>query len=65
MAKSYGVAGVVASFLNRGVSLRARRLSSDEAELVAQYRALTENDQARDALSDWGDEKCVAVLKRR
>jgi len=27
------------------VSLRARRLSSDEAELLAQYRALTENDQ--------------------
>jgi hypothetical protein len=45
MAKSYGVAGVVASFLTRGVALRARRLSSDEAELVAQYRALTENDQ--------------------
>ena len=45
MAKSYGVAGVVASFLNRGVALRARRLSSDEAELLAQYRTLTENDQ--------------------
>ena len=45
MAKSYGVAGVVASFLTRRVSLRARRLSSDEAELLAQYRALTESDQ--------------------
>lgn len=45
MAKSYGVAGVVACFLTRRVPLRARRLSSDEAELLAQYRALTESDQ--------------------
>ncbi|ASV37043.1 hypothetical protein ACW9I8_15400 [Pseudomonas reactans] len=45
MASSYGVAGVVASFLARRVSLRGRRLSSDEVELLAQYRALTENDQ--------------------
>ncbi|WP_338479851.1 hypothetical protein VRB67_05585 [Pseudomonas trivialis] len=45
MAKSYGVAGVVACFLTRRMSLRGRRLSSDEAELLAQYRALTENDQ--------------------
>ncbi|UII72701.1 hypothetical protein LVW35_05845 [Pseudomonas sp. HN11] len=45
MAKSYGVAGVVASFLARRVSLGGRRLSSDEVELLAQYRALTENDQ--------------------
>ena len=45
MAKSYGVVGVVASFLARRVSLRGRRLSSDEVELLAQYRALTENDQ--------------------
>ncbi|KAA6167567.1 MULTISPECIES: hypothetical protein [Pseudomonas] len=45
MAKSYGVAGVVASFLTRRVYLRTRRLSSDEAELLAQYRALTESDQ--------------------
>lgn len=45
MAKSYGVAGVVVSFLARRVSLRGRRLSSDELELLAQYRALTENDQ--------------------
>ncbi|AMN79225.1 MULTISPECIES: hypothetical protein [Pseudomonas] len=45
MASSYGVAGVVALFLARRVSLRGRRLSSDEAELLAQYRALTENDQ--------------------
>ena len=45
MAKSYGEAGVVASFLTRRVSLRGRRLSSDEAELLAQYRALTENVQ--------------------
>ena len=45
MASSYGVAGVVASFLARRVSLHGRRLSSDEAELLAQYRALTENDQ--------------------
>lgn len=44
MAKSYGVAGAVTSFLTRSV-LRARKLSSDEAELLAQYRALTENDQ--------------------
>ncbi|MDR9873636.1 hypothetical protein RJC98_00470 [Pseudomonas allii] len=45
MAKSYGVAGAVACFLTRRVSLRGRRLSSDEMELLAQYRALTENDQ--------------------
>ncbi|CRM19206.1 MULTISPECIES: hypothetical protein [Pseudomonas] len=45
MAKSYGVAGVVASFLARRLSLRGRRLSSDEAELLTQYRALNENDQ--------------------
>ena len=45
MAKSYGVAGVVASFLARSVSLRGRRLSSDEVELLTQYRALTESDQ--------------------
>ncbi|MBP1128101.1 MULTISPECIES: hypothetical protein [Pseudomonas] len=45
MAKSYGVAGVVACFLTRRMSLRSRRLSSDEAELLAQYRALTEDDQ--------------------
>jgi hypothetical protein len=45
MAKSYGVAGVVVCFLTRRMSLRGRRLSSDEAELLAQYRALTENDQ--------------------
>jgi len=45
MAKSYGVAGAVAFFLTRRLSLRGRRLSSDEAELLAQYRALTENDQ--------------------
>jgi hypothetical protein len=45
MAKSYGVAGVVASFLARRGFLRGSRLSSDEAELLAQYRALTESDQ--------------------
>ncbi|CRM25967.1 hypothetical protein AOA59_03130 [Pseudomonas sp. 2822-15] len=45
MTKSYGVAGAVASFLGRRMSLRGRRLSSDEVELLAQYRALTENDQ--------------------
>jgi hypothetical protein len=45
MAKSYGVAGVVSSFLARRMSLRGRRLSSDEAELLEQYRALTESDQ--------------------
>ncbi|AUZ45124.1 hypothetical protein [Pseudomonas orientalis] len=45
MAKSYGVAGVVAAFLTRGMSLRGRRLSSDEVELLAHYRALTESDQ--------------------
>ncbi|WLH86085.1 hypothetical protein [Pseudomonas sp. FP2338] len=45
MTKSYGVAGAVASFLSRQMSLRGRRLSSDEVELLAQYRALTENDQ--------------------
>lgn len=45
MTKSYGVAGAVASFLSLRMSLRGRRLSSDEVELLAQYRALTENDQ--------------------
>ncbi|MGA9704830.1 hypothetical protein [Pseudomonas sp.] len=45
MAKSYGVAGMVTSFLTRRVFPRGRRLSSDEAELLAQYRALTESDQ--------------------
>nr|WP_314562559.1 hypothetical protein [uncultured Pseudomonas sp.] len=45
MAKSYGVAGVVTSFLTRRMSLRGRKLSSDEVELLALYRALTENDQ--------------------
>ena len=42
MAKSYGVAGVVASFLARRLSLRGRGLSADEAELLTQYRALNE-----------------------
>lgn len=45
MAKSYGVAGMVASFLTRRVALRGRRLSSDEEALLARYRALTEDDQ--------------------
>ena len=45
MAKSYGVAGMVASFLTRRVALRGRRLSSVEEALLAQYRALTEDDQ--------------------
>ena len=45
MAKSYGVMGAVAVFLTRRMSLWGRKLSSDEAELLAQYRALTENDQ--------------------
>ncbi|WP_411389930.1 hypothetical protein [Pseudomonas sp. MPB23] len=45
MAKSYGVTGVVASFLTRRVSLRGRKLSSDEAELLEHYRGLTESDQ--------------------
>ena len=45
MAKSDGVAGAVGCFLTRRMFLRGRRLSSDEAELLAQYRALTENDQ--------------------
>jgi hypothetical protein len=45
MAKSYGVVGAVAVFLTRRMSLWGRKLSSDEAELLAQYRALTENDQ--------------------
>ncbi|KAF2407757.1 hypothetical protein ACMSI6_25605 [Pseudomonas antarctica] len=45
MAKSYGVAGAVVRFLTRKMSLRGRRLSSDEVQLLEQYRALTENDQ--------------------
>ena len=45
MAKSCGVAGVVSSFLSRRMSLRGKRLSSDEEQLLEQYRALTESDQ--------------------
>ncbi|MGB3124906.1 MAG: hypothetical protein WBB95_13930 [Pseudomonas sp.] len=45
MAKSYGIAGVVMSFLTRRFFLRGRKLSLDEAQLLEQYRALTENDQ--------------------
>ncbi|MBV4456239.1 MULTISPECIES: hypothetical protein [Pseudomonas] len=45
MAKSYGVAGVVVCFLTRRMSLRGRKLNSDEAELLAQYRTLNESDQ--------------------
>lgn len=45
MAKSYGVAGAVVSFLARRVFMRGCRLSSDEAALLAQYRALNESDQ--------------------
>lgn len=45
MAKSYGVTGAVVSFLARTVFLRSRRLSFDEAELLAQYRGLNESDQ--------------------
>ncbi|ONH55371.1 hypothetical protein SAMN04490182_0422 [Pseudomonas cedrina] len=45
MAKSYGVAGVVVSFLTRRMCLRGRKLNSDEAQLLAHYRALTESDQ--------------------
>ncbi|TFY93220.1 hypothetical protein DYL61_14755 [Pseudomonas nabeulensis] len=45
MAKSYGVAGVVVFLITRRLSLRGRRLSLEEAELVEQYRTLTESDQ--------------------
>jgi len=45
MAKSYGVAGVLTSFFARRGGLRGRRLSLDEAELLEQYRNLTESDQ--------------------
>lgn len=45
MAKPCGVTGVLASFMYRWVSWRGRRLSAEEAELLEQYRALTENDQ--------------------
>ncbi|KTC17562.1 hypothetical protein AO391_01010 [Pseudomonas marginalis ICMP 9505] len=45
MAKSYGVAGELVVFLTRRVFVRARRLSSDEAEMLAQYRALNVSDQ--------------------
>ncbi|QJI27548.1 hypothetical protein HKK55_02130 [Pseudomonas sp. ADAK18] len=45
MAKTYGLAGVLEFFLTRKLSLRRRWLSSDEAQLLEQYRALTENDQ--------------------
>ena len=45
MVKSIGVAGVLVLFFSRKLSLPGRRLSSDEAQLLEQYRALTENDQ--------------------
>lgn len=45
MAKTYGLAGVLEFFLTRKLSLRRRWLSSDEVQLLEQYRALTENDQ--------------------
>jgi len=45
MAKSYGVAGVLTSFFARRACLRGRRLSLDEAQLLEQYRNLTESDQ--------------------
>ncbi|MBT2373769.1 hypothetical protein [Pseudomonas fluorescens] len=45
MAKTYGVVGVLTLFLTRKLSLHGRWLSSDEAQLLEQYRALTENDQ--------------------
>lgn len=45
MAKSIGVAGVLALFFSRKLSLHGRRLSSDETQLLEQYRALTENYQ--------------------
>jgi hypothetical protein len=45
MAKAFGLAGVLEFFLTRRLSFHSRRLSSDEAQLLEQYRALTENDQ--------------------
>lgn len=45
MAKSNGVAGVLTSFWVRRGGVRGHRLSSAEAQLLEQYRALTENDQ--------------------
>ncbi|MGE1154984.1 hypothetical protein [Pseudomonas sp. ICMP 460] len=45
MAKSYGVAGELVVLLTRRIFVRARRLSLDEAEMLAQYRALNVNDQ--------------------
>ena len=45
MTKCIGVAGVLTLFFRRKLSLHGRRLSSDEAQLLEQYRALTENDQ--------------------
>lgn len=45
MAKSIGVTGGLGLFFCRKLSLHGRRLSSDETQLLEQYRALTENDQ--------------------
>jgi hypothetical protein len=45
MAKTYGLAGVLEFILTRRLSFHRRRLSPDEAQLLEQYRALTENDQ--------------------
>ncbi|MFC6339436.1 hypothetical protein GIR22_11710 [Pseudomonas sp. CCM 7891] len=45
MVKSSGLSGVLSSFLARKMRSRGRRLSTDEAELLEQYRALTESDQ--------------------
>ncbi|NMX70029.1 hypothetical protein HBO12_19145 [Pseudomonas sp. WS 5059] len=45
MTKCIGVAGVLTLFFRRKLSLHGRRLSSDETQLLEQYRALTESDQ--------------------
>ncbi|MFO2463793.1 hypothetical protein OOJ96_08195 [Pseudomonas sp. 15FMM2] len=45
MAKSIGIAGVLAFFFNRNWSLERRGLSSDEVKLLEHYRALSEHDR--------------------
>lgn len=45
MAKPSGVAGILVFLFNRKEWLQGRRLSSDEAQLLESYRALSKNDQ--------------------
>lgn len=64
MAKSIGVAGVLVLFFSRKLSLHGRRLSSDEAQLLEQYRAPDRKRSNCHALFDWCDEEYFAFLNR-